>query len=228
MFHILVVASALSLEPTLSAEMPATTPGSIEAQLLDSQSLLAFAKGCSESRSYAELDRSIHSAEMQQFSLRRRTQLIWGGGEELSYKLALVNPLQRRCSRKNVQNALAEMSLSLSTFETQLLAYERLESNGVWLGPIRLCRKSVAAVAKGVDELTHTPVILFEMTDEGTAQLAAFTKQVIRDEVAVRLSGAVISSPHVHEPLLSGKFQIPAPQDQLQVESILELAAQPC
>jgi len=228
MFHVLAVASALSLEPSVPAEMPATMPQSIVGQLLESEGLVAFARGCAENRSIIELDRSIHSAEMQQFELRRRAIGIWGGGDKLSYLLAFVPASRRRCSRKDVRNALAEMRTSLSALEANLLTYERLASIGAWLGPIRLCRKTVAVVGKGVDDYTNTPTILFEMTDEGIAQLAAFTKQALRDEVAIRVNGVVISTPRVHEPLLSGKFQIPAPQDELHFESVRQLATAPC
>jgi preprotein translocase subunit SecD len=106
--------------------------------------------------------------------------------------------------------------------------YERFASIGAWLGPIRLCRKTVVVVKKGVDDLFNTPTIFVEMTDDGAAQLAAFTKQAVLDEVAIRVNGVVISTPRVHEPLLSGKFQISAPQDALHLESVPQLVTAPC
>ncbi|WP_298281975.1 hypothetical protein [Novosphingobium sp.] len=228
MFYILAVASALSLEPSVTAEMPSTMPDIISNALVESEGFLAFVSGCAESRSNLKFDKEIYAANMRQFDLRQRAISMWGGGERLTYKLAFVTSSRGRCARKEVQKALAEMNATMSDLDKNLLSYERQISIGAWLGPIRLCRKTVTSVVKGVDDFRQTPILLFEMTDDGAAQLAAFTKQAISDEVAIRIDGTVVSRPRVHEPALSGKFQVSTPQTELYFESVRQVSTAPC
>ncbi len=228
MIRILTVASALFLESPASGDIPATMPAGVASELLESEGLLEFAKGCAEERSLSDLDGALLAAETQQFELRRRTILIWGGGSELATRRAIILPLQRRCGRKNLEDALAVLAKMTTASESDLAAYETLLSKGAWLGPIKLCHKTVAAVVAGIDTFRDTPTVLVEMTGKGAERLAEFTERAVLDEVAIRVDGVVVSTPRVHEPMLSGKFQISAPEDQALIESMRSIATAPC
>lgn len=96
---------------------------------------------------------------------------------------------------------------------------------GLWIGPIRLCRGSVesASPVRGPD---GSAALLLTMRPEAGERFAALTARRVGKTLAIRLDGRTLSEPLINEPILGGTVHISGlPGD---VEAAARAAGAPC
>jgi preprotein translocase subunit SecD len=77
----------------------------------------------------------------------------------------------------------------------------------LWIGPIHLCRDSVATASRLRDP-DGSPALLVTMAPAAQKRFAQLTAERVGGTLAIRLDGRILSEPLINEPILRGRAQI--------------------
>ena len=99
------------------------------------------------------------------------------------------------------------------------------EEDGLWIGPVRLCRDTVETASPAFD-VAGSRALLVRLRPEAARQFARWTAGHVGEKLAIRLDGRILSEPVVNEPILGGTAQISGPFED--VDAAARAAKRPC
>ena len=115
-----------------------------------------------------------------------------------------------RCNSPRVRPALAKAAalaaLGVSTAAAPPGPPSR--EQGLWIGPIPVCRDTVTQAEEGRDSDTSEPIVVITLMSHWHGRLHAETRRLVEQPLPIRIDGETISEPIVREPIANGKLQV--------------------
>jgi hypothetical protein len=179
---------------------------------LKTYTLLDLVGDCIERHPQWDLGDDLQRIEHRYWSTAERNDEVWGS--DPSRDGMSDDPPSFRCRKANATAALKQID---QTMDVQDAAFARATNgieHGLWIGSLKLCKRSVIEAVFGTERLTKQPALFVKLTPQASAAFTSLTRNSVERRLAVRLEGSIISRPTIYEPLEQGALQIIGPDEQ--------------
>lgn len=196
-------------------------PPALEETLLEASRQIDFAQECLER--YPE-----HAARLEKLDelLNSKADEVGGNwGERVQlFDPTLSEMRPRRCSKKNIGQALNRAEQSLANFDRLVTTFGAPFHNGLWVGPMKLCAQTVVRSAMLPMTDIGQAALLVELTPSATDEWKKLTRRTVNIRLNIGLDGTTIAQPIVHEESQDGSLWISGPEIAVLREAQVALA----
>jgi hypothetical protein len=197
--------------------LPLAYPAELQARLTEARRFTGFIDNCglkkvllATRRRYVDLgerldkaigrDRGIWGLQVKGHDLDSRgVEMFWTDKTDKAFAA---------CSVATLNQSAAQAAKAISAYEAASAAATAPMAQGLWIGPVRVCKADIIARQSGV--MRQAPGTLTVAFDQrGTKALRQVSVNSLRLPIAVRLDGRVVAEPILGDPIDSGRILVP-------------------
>lgn len=186
---------------------------------------LAFAGSCVQDSTDSEEENALSARERAVRAAATLAEGIWGG------RFPGIAPEEPRtslpCSSRNVAEALNEADAAVAEAVGLIDQHSTPLRHGSWIGPLHLCRESVARASMTQDALTGQVAVSITLRDDAASLLADITATRIDMPLPHRIDGKVVGQPMINERLTSPSFQMTGAEESI-LRRAVKAMEEPC
>jgi hypothetical protein len=202
-----VAATLIALHSSAARAVVFDIPSAIKTSLIEADDQFTFAGSCVETHPQLNLDEDLQNRQGRYLNALHRTTGIWGSGWRGD---DFPDDIEARpvCNKQNVTKALASVDLALNRHAEAFKNETQELNHGAWLGPLKLCRNTVAKSDIAVDDDRGGKILKITLREEAKTKIAELTRRSVGFHLSLRVSGSVFMEPRIWEPIESGELQL--------------------
>jgi hypothetical protein len=202
-------------------------PATIVSAWADATRAVDIVGQCDETSRRIGLEKRYTAITRRYYAALLRARGIWGNtvADGVDYAMLTAQPVV--CRRASILQAMDRADRALDNEDRAFAEATVRMTSGAWVGPLMLCRDTVAGAERGFEALAGRPMVLVKLRPGVAAIFGAITGRSIETALAVRLDGEIISEPMVFERIDGGWFQVSGPEWPV-LERFKNAVGRPC
>ena len=203
--------------PAPAPGLPLAYPAELQARLTEARRFTGFIDNCGQKkvplatrRRYVDLgerldkaigrDRGIWGLQVKGHDLDPRgVEMFWTNAADKAFPA---------CTLATLNQSAKQATKAIAAYEAAASAATAPMAQGLWLGPLRVCRSGIIAKQSGM--MAQSPGVLTIAFDpRGTKSLRQVSVNSLRLPIDVRLDGRIAVQPILGDPIDNGRLVLP-------------------